>query len=69
MDVTNYRCVCAKHPEGILDESLFRIEECPYPGEIIENQVFLKLVYISVDSYMRVRMSELKGRFDIFKEN
>lgn len=65
----NYRCVLTKYPEEKLDESIFRIEPCDYPGEIYEGQIFLKLAYISIDSYMRVRMNPYNTSFDPFKEN
>lgn len=56
-EITNQRYVFTKYPEGTLDESLFRLENCPYPSEIYEGQIFIKLVYISMDSQMRVRMN------------
>jgi NADPH-dependent curcumin reductase CurA len=68
-EIENSRCVFAKYPEGELDESLFRFEQCPYPEPIGEGQLFLKLSYISIDSHMRVRMSPMNQSFEVFQEN
>lgn len=52
--------ILAKRPDGMPDESIFRIVEAPV-GNPGEGQVLVKAEYVSVDPYMRGRMSESKS--------
>ena len=54
---TNRRIVLAARPKGEPKDSDFRLEEAevPSPGE---GQVLLKTLYLSLDPYMRGRMSD-----------
>lgn len=50
----------AKRPEGTPTEENFRFVETEIP-ELEEGQVLIKSIYISVDPYMRGRMSDAKS--------
>ncbi len=64
----NKRIVLAKRPEGLPDESIFRLEECEFP-RISEGLVLVKGVYFSVDPYMRGRMIERRSYIPPFSLN
>ena len=53
----NRRIVLAARPTGAPEPQHFRLEQVPIvvPGE--EGQVLLRTVYLSIDPYMRGRMS------------
>jgi hypothetical protein len=53
----NQRVVLASRPHGAPAEANFRIEQSPIP-EPAEGQVLLRTVYLSLDPYMRGRMSD-----------
>ncbi len=53
----NRRVVLASRPHGAPLEANFRIEQSPIP-EPAEGQVLLRTVYLSLDPYMRGRMSD-----------
>ncbi|MDI6025358.1 NADP-dependent oxidoreductase [Corticibacterium sp. UT-5YL-CI-8] len=59
-DTRNLRVLLAKRPQGAPTAEHFRIEEAqlPEPGE---GQVLLKVLYLSLDPYMRGRMSDAKS--------
>lgn len=59
-EAINRRIVLASRPEGRPAAENFRLEEAPvqHPGE---GQVLLKLLYLSLDPYMRGRMSAAKS--------
>jgi NADPH-dependent curcumin reductase len=54
---TNRRIVLAARPQGAPTPQDFRIEEVPVPTPS-EGQVLLRTVYLSLDPYMRGRMSD-----------
>ncbi|MGE5682660.1 MAG: NADP-dependent oxidoreductase [Bacillota bacterium] len=56
----NRKIVLARRPTGMPDESCFKIVESQIP-EIQKGQVLVKIEYLSVDPYMRGRMSERKS--------
>jgi NADPH-dependent curcumin reductase CurA len=56
MPTTNRRIVLASRPVGEPKLSDFRLEEVPVP-EPSQGQVLLKILYLSLDPYMRGRMS------------
>ena len=60
---TNRKIILAKRPEGLPDENTLRIETAavPEPGE---GQMLLRTVYLSLDPYMRGRMSDAKSYAD-----
>lgn len=53
----NRRIVLATRPQGAPVSANFRLEEVPVP-ETVEGQVLLRTVYLSLDPYMRGRMSD-----------
>jgi len=56
----NQRVVLASYPEGWVTESNFRIETAPIP-EPAEGEVVVKNLWLSLDPYMRGRMSQQKS--------
>lgn len=54
------RIVLASRPDGEPGLENFRIEEMPLP-ELSEGEVLLKVLYLSLDPYMRGRMSAAKS--------
>jgi NADPH-dependent curcumin reductase len=52
----NRRIVLASHPKGEPTPADFRLEEVPIP-ELKDGEVLLRTVYLSLDPYMRSRMS------------
>ena len=53
----NRRIVLAKRPTGEPTPADFRLEEAPIP-ELQDGQILLQTLYLSLDPYMRGRMSE-----------
>ncbi len=53
----NHRIVLARRPKGAPVLEDFRLEESPLP-ELIEGQMLLQTLYLSLDPYMRGRMSD-----------
>ncbi|MCU6671654.1 NADP-dependent oxidoreductase [Enterobacteriaceae bacterium H4N4] len=53
----NRRWVLASRPHGAPVAENFRLEESPVPG-LGEGQILLRTVYLSLDPYMRGRMSD-----------
>ncbi|MGV3489501.1 MAG: NADP-dependent oxidoreductase [Tuberibacillus sp.] len=58
--------ILSKRPEGLPDLETFHFQEVPLP-DIQEGQVRLKTLYISVDPYMRGRMSTQKSYIPPFE--
>lgn len=56
----NTRIVLASRPEGRPTPQNFRLEQAAIPA-ISEGQVLLKILYLSLDPYMRGRMSAAKS--------
>jgi NADPH-dependent curcumin reductase CurA len=56
----NRRIVLASRPDGAPSASNFRIEEASIP-EPSEGEVLLKILYLSLDPYMRGRMSAARS--------
>ncbi|MRS89004.1 zinc-binding dehydrogenase [Enterobacteriaceae bacterium RIT714] len=54
---TNRRLVLASRPQGAPVANNFRLEEQPVP-ELAEGQVLLRTIWLSLDPYMRGRMSD-----------
>ncbi|PTU32908.1 NADP-dependent oxidoreductase [Stenotrophobium rhamnosiphilum] len=53
----NRRIVLAQRPIGSPTAADFRLEEVPLP-ELADGQVLLRTLYLSIDPYMRARMSD-----------
>lgn len=57
---TNRKILLESRPKGMPDESNFKLVEDQIP-EIKDGEVLIKTLYLSVDPYMRGRMSEAKS--------
>lgn len=57
MPLTNRRILMVQRPKGAPTPSDFRLEETPAP-EPAEGEVLLRTLYLSLDPYMRGRMSD-----------
>src|SRR5437016_13906193 len=58
--MTNKRMVLASRPVGPVSEANFRLEETPLPKPA-EGEVLVRNLWLSLDPYMRGRMSEAKS--------
>ncbi|WP_246944827.1 NADP-dependent oxidoreductase [Bacillus pinisoli] len=66
MDGMNRKILLASRPKGMPDESNFEMTHGPIP-EIKEGEVLIKTLYLSVDPYMRGRMSDAKSYAEPYK--
>lgn len=60
---TYKRIVLASRPEGEVSPTNFRLEEVPVP-ELQDGQILIRNHYLSLDPYMRMRMSTAKSYAD-----
>ncbi|MDQ6698666.1 MAG: NADP-dependent oxidoreductase [Acidobacteriota bacterium] len=58
--MTNKQIILASRPEGLPKESDFRLIETPVP-DLQEGHALVRVLYLSVDPYMRGRMSGVKS--------
>jgi len=58
--VRNRRVLLASRPSGWVSEANFRIDEAPLPAPA-EGEVLVKNLWLSLDPYMRGRMSDAKS--------
>ena len=58
--MTNQRVVLASRPVGPVSEANFRVEEAPVPKPA-EGEVLVRNLWLSLDPYMRGRMSDVKS--------
>lgn len=56
----NTRMVFAKRPIGEPDNECFRLEEVDIP-DLTDNQILIKVCWLSLDPYMRGRMNDVKS--------
>ena len=56
----NRRVVLAKRPLVEPDDSCFRFEDVDVP-ELEDNQILIKVIWLSLDPYMRGRMNDVKS--------
>lgn len=56
----NHQIILAARPDGLPKETDFKRLEAPVP-ELGERQFLVKNIYLSVDPYMRGRISEIKS--------
>lgn len=59
-EYTNRRVVLARRPEGELQDGDLILEEAPIPT-LQDGQLLIQILWLSLDPYMRPRMSEIKG--------
>jgi len=57
---TSKRIVLASRPQGAVVQENFRLEEAPVP-QLAEDQVLVRNEWLSLDPYMRGRMSDAKS--------
>lgn len=62
-EMKNTRVLLAKRPVGEPDASCFTIEQVDVP-ELKDNQVLIKVLWLSLDPYMRGRMHDVKSYAD-----
>lgn len=60
MTDTNRRVIFARRPEGWVTPDCFRVEDAPIP-ELADGDVLTRNIVMSVDPYMRGRMSDRKS--------
>lgn len=60
MTIKNKRMIFAARPTGEPDDSCFRLEEVDVP-ELKPNQILIKVLWLSLDPYMRGRMRDIKS--------
>ncbi len=60
MTEVNRQIILAARPEGLPNETDFKLVEAPMP-KLGEGQFLVKINYLSVDPYMRGRISEIKS--------
>jgi NADPH-dependent curcumin reductase CurA len=68
MPVTNTRIVLARRPTGDVTADCFRTEQVPVPSPA-EGEVIVKNHYLSLDPYMRPRMTEMNSYTPPFELN
>lgn len=61
--MNNHRVVLARRPVGAPTLDDFRVEQVPVP-ELEDGQVLVKTLYLSLDPYMRMRMSDADSYAD-----
>lgn len=67
-ELQNQQIVLAKRPEGLPTEDTFEYRDIPV-GEPGEGEVLVKTLYMSVDPYMRGRMSTAKSYVEPYELN
>ena len=63
MTEKNKRWVLAKRPEGMPQDDCWNLIETEIP-EIEEGSILIKVLYLSIDPYMRGRMNDAKSYAD-----
>lgn len=61
--IKNTQVIFAKRPLGEPDDDCFRIEESELP-ELNDNEILIKVCWLSLDPYMRGRMNDNKSYVD-----
>ena len=55
MEKINKRWVLAKRPEGMPEDECWKLEEASI-NDLDESQILIKVMYLSIDPYMRGRI-------------
>ena len=64
MAPTSYtRIVFAEQPKGAIDSNTFRIEEAPFDLKPANDEVLLKINYLSIDPAMRLWINDAEGNY------
>ena len=61
MTQTNQQILLASRPDGEAVAANFKLAESPLPQDVADGQVLVRHHYLSLDPYMRGRMSEAKS--------
>ena len=61
MNQTNQQILLASRPDGEASAANFRLAETPLPQDVADGQVLVRHHYLSLDPYMRGRMSDAKS--------
>ncbi|NOU96665.1 zinc-binding dehydrogenase [Paenibacillus sp. LMG 31456] len=64
--LNNRKIILLSRPEGMPTEQNFEFREAPVP-DLQEGQVLVRSIYLSVDPYMRGRMSESKSYIEPYR--
>lgn len=66
----NHHYIYSKHPTEQFSEDVFRFEETPIPRDpSSDNEILVRLTYISIDAFIRNRMCERSDFIQPFKLN
>lgn len=66
----NHHYIYSKHPTDQFSEDVFRFEETPIPRDpASENEILIRLTYISIDAFIRNRMCEKNEFIQPFRLN
>ena len=57
------RIVFAEQPKGAIDSNTFRIEEAPLDLKPANDEVLLKIRYLSIDPAMRLWINDAEGNY------
>ncbi|WP_027414686.1 NADP-dependent oxidoreductase [Aneurinibacillus terranovensis] len=68
MTATNRQIFLIERPQGMPDDRHFKLIESPIP-DVEDGQVLIRTLYLSVDPYMRGRMSDVKSYVPPYKLN
>ena len=63
MEKINKKWLLKKRPKGMPDDSCWKLEESPIK-ELEDNQILIKVMWLSIDPYMRGRMNDMKSYAD-----
>lgn len=64
MAPTSYtRIVFAEQPKGAIDSKTFRVEEAPFNLKPANDEVLLKINYLSIDPAMRLWINDAEGNY------
>ena len=61
--IKNTRVLLAKRPVGEPDDECFQFEQVDVPA-LEDNQILIKVCWLSLDPYMRGRMNDAKSYVD-----
>ena len=60
MEKINKRWVLAKRPKGMPEDECWNLEDTPI-NDLDDNQILIKVMWLSIDPYMRGRMNDMKS--------
>ena len=60
MEKINKRWVLAKRPKGMPEDECWKLEDAPI-NDLDDNQILIKVMWLSIDPYMRGRMNDMKS--------